>query len=206
MSGSQYTVRPAPARPGGDLRLLELALDALGVRQPVAHTHVAVHRGREREMLASPIALGGSPEQAAETEVAVRYERPHPELLGQPERVAIMRFAARGVEPVRMRSDVAEQVLRVSGKAATRRKTRDGLLAQAPRLVEPSHREAGTAQGLIAPRIEADDSGRREAIEEHLTFFEPAQHLAGLAAELRQCPRGERDGIGKHEDDVARAE
>src|SRR5262249_4734221 len=106
MTGSQYTVRRAPGPPkGGKVPLFELAQHTLRTGQPVAHPHAAVHRHREGEVLARPVAPAGAREKAAEAEVAVRHERAHPELLGQRERLAVVRLAALCIETVGMGRD-----------------------------------------------------------------------------------------------------
>src|SRR5712692_158749 len=51
--------------------------------QPEPHVHLAVHRRRHGEVLLSLLALAGAPVELAETEVALRDERPHAARFGE---------------------------------------------------------------------------------------------------------------------------
>jgi hypothetical protein len=74
----------------------------LRLLQPEAHVHLAVQRRRGGEVLARLLTLARTVGEPAGAEVAMGDEGPHPEFLGQCERLAVVGLAALGVEPVGM--------------------------------------------------------------------------------------------------------
>jgi hypothetical protein len=73
--------------------------------------------------------------------------------------LAVVGFAARGVEAIRMGRDVAQQVQGMGRISAVRRRGFDGAVAEAPRFIEPAEQQTGATQPMIVPAI----FGRRRA-------------------------------------------
>jgi hypothetical protein len=93
--------------------------------------------------------------------------------LGESPRLAVVGLTARGIEPVGMRRDVAEQVPSVGREPGLRRRGFDRASAQALRLVESAEQKSRAAQRVVGRPDKADDSMRRETLEEPLPFPEP---------------------------------
>ena len=110
----------------------------LGLLQPEAHAHVAVHRRRGGEVLAGLLALARAPVELAEAEVAVGDERAHLELLGERERVTVVAVSV--LRRIAAGGDLAEE-------------------AEGPRLVGALTAPRGQGSGL-ARRIRAASSSR----------------------------------------------
>ena len=84
-----------------------------------------------------------------------------------------------------MGRDVAEQGQRLDCDPELRRRGFDVALAQPPRLVEPAQQQSGATQRVVGPVAIADDSARREPLEELRAFPEPVQRKdQGLNAAL----------------------
>src|SRR5215471_13158282 len=75
--------------------------------QPQRHVHVLVHRARGEEALAGARARPRSAVELAKAEVAVSGERPHPDLLGERERVTIVGLSERRL--IATGGDLAEE-------------------------------------------------------------------------------------------------
>src|SRR5262245_51558470 len=64
----------------------------LGLLEPEAHIHLAVHRGPDGQALLGLGQLTGAAVELAETDVAVRGERAHVQLLGRGQRLPVLGF------------------------------------------------------------------------------------------------------------------
>src|SRR6266566_526280 len=89
--------------------LMRTASVRLRLLQPEPHVYLAVHRRRGGEVLLRLLSLACAPVELAEAEVAVGDERAHAELLGEGQRLAIVRLRDIDLEAVGMGRDVAEQ-------------------------------------------------------------------------------------------------
>src|SRR5262249_30174663 len=78
----------------------------LRLLQPQAHLHLAVHRGRGREVVAGLVGVADSTAEPAEAEVAVSDEGAHPQLAGERERVTVVAVGVSG--GVTLSCDVTE--------------------------------------------------------------------------------------------------
>src|SRR5262249_38379920 len=165
---------------------------------------LAVHRRRAGEVPARLLALARAREELPEAEVAVGDERAHAARLGEGQRLAVVRLAALGIEPVRVGRDVSEQVERFGRVPGLTRRGLHRAVAQALRVVETAEHQRGSTQYPIERSEKADQSPRGLTLEKLLTFLQPAQALARLA-ELRQDPSGVGDRVGKQEADVPRS-
>jgi hypothetical protein len=94
------------------------------------------------------LSLARPPVELAEAEMAMRDEGSHSERFGERQRSAVMPLAARGIEPVAMARDVAEQMQRVGHESVLAPR-----LAQAPaqalRLVEPAEPATGATEEVV---------------------------------------------------------
>jgi hypothetical protein len=75
--------------------------------QPVGHAHLAIHRRRRRDVLFRLLMRARAPVELAEAEVTVRDDGPHPELLGEGQRLTIVAFSV--FERVAADGDVTEE-------------------------------------------------------------------------------------------------
>jgi hypothetical protein len=103
-----------------------------------------VHRRRGGEVLLRLLVLLRAPVELGEAEVAVGDEGAHLAWLSERQSLKIVAFATRGVEPVGMGRDVAEQVQRMGRETGLRRRAFDCAMAEALRLGEPAEQQTGT--------------------------------------------------------------
>ena len=82
----------------------------------------------------------------AEAEVAVSDEWAHAARFGECKRLAEVALAALRIEPVGIRRDVAEEVLRMRHKSWLTRRKLYRTVTQAPRLVKPAEQETGPTE------------------------------------------------------------
>jgi hypothetical protein len=94
-------------------------------------------------MLLGQLALARPLVELAESEVAVGDEGAHAARLGERKRLAVVCFAALGVDPVGTGRDVAEQLQEWAVTPSVLRNRLDGALAQLLRLVESTQQQAG---------------------------------------------------------------
>ena len=80
--------------------------------------------------------------------MAVGNKGTHATRLSERQRLAIMSLAARGIEPVGMACNVAEEMQRMRRKTRLMRRGVDRAIAQALRLVEPAKEQASSTQRL----------------------------------------------------------
>src|SRR5262245_58146848 len=133
--------------------------------------------------------------ELGEPELAARDERTHAARFGQRLRLTKVSLATHGIEPLRMRRDLAQQVPRVRGKSRMTGRALDGARRQAHGVVEPAQPQAGMTQYLVVPAAPPDDSPRRKMRQKLLALVGSIQRLAWLA-ELRESQgrEGERGG------------
>ena len=111
---------------------------------------------------------------------------------GERQRLAVVRRAALGIEPVGMSRDVAEQVEHMGHEPGVRRRILECAVAHDPRLVEPAKQQSGTPQPVVVPAVIVEDALRCVVFEQLLALSEPGQRLARLA-ELGEDPGGGGD-------------
>src|SRR5262245_55077279 len=136
--------------------------------QPRAHAHVAVHRRRGDEMVASLLMLADVHGQLAETEVAVGDEGAHPELLSERERVTIVAVSV--VRRIAASDGVAEEPQRprlVAALTALAGK-RQGSFGECDRILQLAGMEIDIAQEDEKERLEIAVSARLDDAERAL--------------------------------------
>src|SRR5262249_33265152 len=154
--------------------------------EPEVHVHLAVHGGRDGEILAGPLRIAAAVE-LAQAEVAMRDQRAHAVRLGERKCLQVARYPALEIEPVGMTCNVAEQSQRVRGEAGLVLRGFERTIAQSARLIDPPEQQTCVAHRVIRPAAMADDAPRRLALEQLFSLLDPTQRFPRLT-DLRQRP------------------
>src|SRR5580700_10349403 len=101
-------------------------------------------------------SFAGAAMDLAETEVALGDQGAHAVALRQRQRVAVVADAALVVETLRIRFDVAEQMMGVGGETGLTRRCFDRAFGKAARFVELAEPQQSAADGVIGPAAMAD--------------------------------------------------
>ena len=127
--------------PGGhhtSWSLLYLRQRRLRLGQPEGHVHRAVQLDGGGQLGAGLAAVSDRGIQLPEAEVAVGHERPHAELLGQGEGLAVVGFRLRALRGLAPRRDLAKeaQCLRLVAAFLVRTGVRQRMLGEGVRLLQ----------------------------------------------------------------------
>ena len=158
--------------------------------QPEVHAHLAVHRGRGRQVLLGLCAITGAPVELAGTEVAVGVERAHAEVGGQRVRVTVVGFCLRDTGRIAVRGDLAEEADRMSPHAALASITGDAerLLGAMGCIVRSASQQVRLAERGQQQRPVDDKAARAQGLELETTTL--ARDLAAqqIEGEGVRCP------------------